>query len=53
MAITRVSQATKHFAETQDPPSQDPGDDKMQRFTHHISTHHYKVNSDDTESGNG
>ena len=50
MAITRVSEATKHFAETQDPPSQDPGDHKMRRFTYHISAHRYGVNSDDAES---
>ena len=43
-------EATKHFAETQDSPSQDSGDHKMRLFKHNISPQHYEVNTDDAGS---
>ena len=42
--------SNKHIAETQDPPSQDPGDHNVQPFWHNFSPIHYEVNTDDAGS---
>ena len=45
-----MREATKHIAETQDPPSQDPGDHNVQPLRHNFSPMHYEANTDDAGS---
>jgi len=45
-----VREATKHNAETQDPPSQDPRNHKAQPFRHNFSPRHFEANTDDARS---
>ena len=45
-----VREATKLHAETRDPPSQDPRDQKEQPFRHDITPRHFEANTDNAGS---
>ena len=49
-AMSVKSEATKLYAETRDPPSQDPRDHKEQPYRHDIIPRHSEANTDNAGS---